>query len=169
MGLTQKTVLSQWSTLVEGLQWSPKDFYGSVEQAIQQRQLPDIALSRVNYAEGGPFSARREYLRVTRKDHIFDICGAPFGTGFFFSSWLAGRPHGCLGLLLLIPGLNILIALLLAPFMKDTYYKYDTAMMFQESVHNAVLEVIDALTTAKGIRALTEAERKPVMRGFLRR
>jgi len=164
MAVTPKTVLAQWSALVEGLQWSPKEFYGSVEQAIQRRQLPDLFVSRVNYAEGGPFSAKREYLRVTRKDHIFDICGAPFGTGFFFSSWLGGRPGGCLGLLLVIPAINILVA----PFARETYYKYDTAMMFQESVHNAVLEVIDSLTSAKGIRALSELERKPVMRNFLR-
>jgi hypothetical protein len=165
MAVTPKTVLAQWSTLVEGLQWSPKDFYVSVEQALQRRQLPDIFLSRINYAEGGPFSAKREYLRVTRKDHIFDICGAPFGTGFFFSSWLGERPHGCLGILFLIPLLNIFLAL----FRRETYYKLDTAMMFQESVHNAVLEVIDGLTTAKGIRALSELERKPVMRNFFGR
>ena len=165
MAVTPKTVLAQWSTLVEGLQWSPKDFYVSVEQALQRRQLPDIFLSRINYAEGGPFSAKREYLRVTRKDHIFDICGAPFGTGFFFSSWLGERPHGCLGILFLIPLLNIFLAL----FRRETYYKLDTAMMFQDSVHNAVLEVIDGLTTAKGIRALSELERKPVMRNFFGR
>jgi hypothetical protein len=161
---TPKTVLAQWSTLVEGLQWSPKDFYASVEQAIQRRQLPDIYLSRIMYAEGGMFSAKREYLRVSRKDHIFDICGAPFGTSFFFSSWLGERPSGCLGLFLAIPFLNIIVA----SFVRETYYKLDTAMMFQESVHNTVLEVIDGLTSAKGIRALSESERKPIMRNFLR-
>jgi len=165
MAETPKTVLAQWSTLVEGLQWSPKDFYVSVEQAIGRRQLPDIFLSRVSYAEGGLFSAKREYLRVTRKDHIFDICGAPFGTGFFFSSWLGERPQGCLGLLMVVPVLNIFVGML----RRETYYKIDTAMMFRESVQNAVFEVIDGLTTAKGIRSLSELERKPVMRNFLHR
>jgi len=165
MAETPETILAQWSALVEGLQWSPKDFYGSVEQAIGRRHLPDIFISRVNYAEGGPFSPKREYLRVMRKDHIFDICGAPFGTGFFFSSWLGERPHGCLGILFLIPVLNILLGIL----RRETYYKYDTAMMFQESVHSAVLEVVDQLTSAKGVRTLSELERKPVMRNFLRR
>jgi hypothetical protein len=42
----------------------------------------------------------------------------------------------------------------------------DTALMFQESVHNAVLEVVDCITAAKGIRALTEAERKPILKAF---
>jgi len=165
MAVAPESILAQWSSLVEGLQFSPKDFYASVEQTVQLRRLPDISVSRVSYAEGGLFSAKREYLRVERKDHIFDICGAPFGTGFFFSSWLGTRPSGCLGILLLIPLLNILIR----SFKRETYYKIDTALMFQESVHRAVLEVIDSITSAKGVRALSELERKPVMRNFFGR
>jgi hypothetical protein len=45
-------------------------------------------------------------------------------------------------------------------FRPVTYFNEDTAIMFRESVHNAVLEAIDAVTTAKGYRALSEAERK---------
>ena len=165
MAVTPESILAQWSSLVEGLQFSPKDFYASVERAVHLRRLPDISVSRVSYAEGGLFSAKREYLRVERKEHIFDICGAPFGTGFFFSSWLGARPSGCLGILLLIPLLNILVR----SFKRETYYKIDTALMFQESVHRAVLEVIDDITSAKGIRALSELERKPVMRNFFGR
>ena len=45
-----------------------------------------------------------------------------------------------------------------------TYYRIDTSEMFQHAVHGAVMEVIDQVTAAKGIRALTELERKPVMR-----
>ena len=121
MAVTPETVLAQWSTLVEGLQWSPKDFYGSVEQAIQRRQLPDIFVSRVNYAEGGPFSAKREYLRVTRKkDHIFDICGAPFGTGFFSLSWLGGRPRRVPWVHTRYPRAQYLCSRL---FARETYYK----------------------------------------------
>ena len=38
--------------------------------------------------------------------------------------------------------------------------------MFQQTVHNAVLEVIDAITTGQGIRVLSESERKPVLKSF---
>jgi hypothetical protein len=44
-----------------------------------------------------------------------------------------------------------------------TYYKIDTALMFQESIRSAVLEVIDEITKSKGIRALSESERAPIM------
>jgi hypothetical protein len=49
-----------------------------------------------------------------------------------------------------------------------TYYRIDTSEMFQQAVRAAVMEVIDQVTAAKGIRALTELERKPVMREFAR-
>lgn len=49
-------------------------------------------------------------------------------------------------------------------FAPDTYYKMDTAQMFQESVRAAVLEAVDGLTSAKGHRMLTELERKPILR-----
>lgn len=154
-------VISHWYHLIEGLQTSSKDFYAAVEQGIGQRQLPDVRLSRIDYKEGGMFSAKREYLRIQRKEYIFDICAAPFGTGFFVSWWL-GEAQGCLEILAEIPFLNIVIR-------PGTYYKIDTALMFQESVHLAVMEVVDAVTTAKGIRALSEAERKPILHQFFQR
>ena len=51
-------------------------------------------------------------------------------------------------------------------FAPTTYYAMDTAIMFQDAVHNAVMEVIDCVTENKGVRALTEAERKPIMKKF---
>jgi hypothetical protein len=50
-----------------------------------------------------------------------------------------------------------------------TYYRIDTSEMFQQAVQMAVHEVIDRMTTAQGVRALTEMERKPVMREFFRK
>lgn len=47
-----------------------------------------------------------------------------------------------------------------------TYYRVDTAQMFYQSVHEAVLEVIDSLSSAQGLRLLSGAERKPVMREY---
>ncbi len=230
---------SHWSTLIGNFQASPKEFYTSVEASLEQREIPDIQTSRVVYPEGGAFSPRREYLRVKSGDHLFDICGAPFGTGFFFSSWLTmkERRWGYLwGIVLLvvvslatrllypllappitsligfpliimdstgqsilygmvaalvffgilwisallarigspwleeailsIPLVNLLYAWIFRPL---TYYRVDTMLMFEKSVQAAVLEVIDEMTSAKGIRSLSDDERKPIHRGFLKR
>lgn len=43
----------------------------------------------------------------------------------------------------------------------STYYKRDTATMFQESVRRAVMEVIGGLREEKGLRALSDNEERP--------
>ena len=151
----QQLVVSHWYHLIEGLQESPLEFYMQIGSALEKRAIPEAAQSRVDYREGGLLSAKREYLRVRRREYTFDICGAPFGTGFFISWWLV-EPLGCLGAMF--------------PFLrrKATYYRIDTTLMFQEAVHAAVLEVIDGMTSAKGIRALSELERKPILRQLVR-
>jgi len=207
-------VLSHWYHLVEGLQHSPQQFYGSLEEAINRRQIPGVILSRVDYLEGGAFSAKREYVRAQRKELVFDVCAAPFGNGFFVSWWLGESRSSwgsliALGLVALIlilfvflidklgffPGVltagivSSLLLVLLGVLVREgsiplelslselplfgaiyarffepvTYYKIDTTLMFQESVHVAVLEVVDQATQAKGLRALSESERKPVL------
>ena len=54
-------------------------------------------------------------------------------------------------------------------FKPTTYYRRDTESMFEAAVHAAVLEVVDGMTKAKGIRELGEEERKPIMKDFMRR
>ncbi len=209
-------ILAHWYTLLGDMQASGLEFYKSVEANVAKRQVPEAKSSRVEFKEGGVLTAKREYLRVTRGKLVFDICAAPYGTGFFISWWM-GRPIPKLNPLILLGaalGSVVVLALLvyrigffLGPliflaaiptgmwflayladegqvdddwmfaipilgliyakyFAPDTYYKMDTAQMFQESVRAAVLEAVDGLTTAKGHRALTELERKPILRGL---
>lgn len=180
-------VLSHWHKLFEGFQESPEQIYSQMEQAIERRKIPDVKISRISYPEAGVLSARREYLRVQRMDHIFDICAAPFGTGFFVSWWL-GEPRGyfwllalliivlvlIVGLVIGLPwwlslGVGLIIAGLWRLSLRLTYYRLDTALMFQDSVHSAVLEVIDQATEGKGIRAMSELERKPILSDLFKR
>src|SRR5262249_40238622 len=69
----------------------------------------------------------------------------------------------------IVRALPIIGALYLWLFKPSTYYRIDTMEMFQQAVHNAVLEVIDAMTTEKGVRALSDSDRKPFMREFYQR
>lgn len=211
------SVLSHWYSSIENFQTSPKDFYSSVEAAVRKREIPDCEVSRVDWKEGGAFSASREYLRVQRGRHVFDICAAPFGKGFFVSWWLSRTPSqfGALALFLVIAGLfltmivlfgalgffrGLVLFVLGAPllfwlfvkfvahanegwddalvampffgpiyeriFSPQTYYKTDTALMFQESVRAAVREAIDGVTSTQGRRGLTDLEFKPILRGL---
>jgi hypothetical protein len=218
-GRAPSLVISHWYHLLENFNASPLEFYLAVEAALAKRQVPEASTSRVDYREGGVQTAKREYLRVTRRKLVFDICGAPFGTGFFVSWWLGQARPSLYALWLFLTIIVALIALnlfistfgffwgvvlfcvavpavlwilntlaqqgefsddvilmipLVGPlyerlFQPTTYYKIDTMLMFQTAVHAAVLEVIDGMTSAKGVRALSELERKPILRDFAQR
>ena len=85
-------VLHYWHELVENFQTSPQDFYAAVQKSLEERKVPGLDAARVEFAEGGLLSAKREYLRLTRERLVFDICAAPFGTSFFFSCRFAELP-----------------------------------------------------------------------------
>jgi hypothetical protein len=220
-------VEGHWHTHVEGFSTSALDFYELVRTAVMRRKIPDLLISEVEWHESGLGSGKRVYLRVSHENLNFDICAAPFGTGYFFSWWLARIPRvlldlgfivacflaygflffafskgggngspgcaGCFGLLLLpflfIGGLFGLGAFVrhgdagLEPtvlsmpitgfvyqliFRPVTYFNEDTAIIFRDSVHAAVLEGIDALFEKNGLRALAPEGRKPVVRSLLR-
>ncbi|MFZ1977977.1 MAG: hypothetical protein WAV76_08470 [Bacteroidota bacterium] len=162
----KSVVFSHWFHLLEGLQESPQSFYATLEAAIKKRELPDVVISRIDYKEGGMFSAKREYCRVKRKKLIFDVCAAPFGRGFFISWWLGEIPSFLRALFLSIPVFGIAFSKIFKP---STYFQQDTELMFQESVHAAVLETVDQMVQDKGLRALSESERKPIMGNLFKR
>jgi hypothetical protein len=222
-------VISQWCQLIENFQASSEEFYQAFAKAVEVRAVPQLNWTRVEHKEGGLASARREYLRMHRGKTAFDICAAPFGTGYFVSWWFTEPPLrfgllytlACfLGLMIgfafayftgfaigaamsgltfgaflglcfaglgvpavlwllgnalrsgFIQGESTVLAMPLVGwiyeriFAPPTFYSMDTALMFQQAVHNAVLEVVDGMTANRGVRALTEAERKPIMKRF---
>jgi len=159
-------IFSHWHHSIDALQESPQKVYNSLVEAISKRQIPGIDISRIDYREGGVFSAKRTYLRVQRKEHIFDICVAPFGNGFFFSWWLGEKISLFWSMVMLIPFFGMYLISLFRP---QTYFRHDTALMFQDSISSAVHEVIDGITKAKGLRTLSELERKPIMSDFFKR
>lgn len=187
--------LSHWHKPYDGLETSTLDFYEAVEAALRVRKLPGIDTTRALWQEGGAFSADREYLRVKGHGLCFDICAAPYGTGYFFSWWLTKRTRQYwLALVLLAvacpfvvgqlgfrPNETVLysmvgtLALLAIAFVYRrrpqtlSYYQVDTILTFQSLVQAAVNEAIDGTLQAKGLRALTEEEKKPIMRSFLNR
>jgi len=149
--------------MVPGLEYSSKVFYRIIEGLIQIQHLENTKSERVNLSEGGIFSSKREYLQVRRREHVFHICAAPFANGFFISWWLGHIDSGFWAWLASFPVLGFFLQRFVKPL---TYYKIDTALMFQSVTHGAVMEALDGITQAKGVRALTESERKPIMRDF---
>jgi hypothetical protein len=146
-----------WNHYFKDLQLSSEEFYAQINSIIKSIEEPHIKTSVVAYAEGGIISANRNYLRVSRGDLVFDICGAPFGNDFFVSWWQSDK-DSLKRFLCAIPWVGKIIN---RAFFPETYYKVDTEQMFQEAIHTILLSAIDALTIEKGLRGLTELERKP--------
>lgn len=86
------SVLSHWHQPLTRFGTPVQDFYARVTERVRACAIPDASFSRVEYAEAGVVSARREYLRVERRGFRFDVCAAPFGSGFFVSYWLTKIP-----------------------------------------------------------------------------
>ncbi len=157
-------VTGNWSHLFPDMQHDPEKFYELVEEKLREREIPDFNTTRKTFSEGtyGILSHNRLYLEVSRGDYIFHICAAPWGTGFFFSSWTRTKSKS--SILEKLPGIGKFIA---EANQYEAYYKLDTDSMFRSSVHQAVLSAIDNLTKAQGIKGLTELERKPDLRSIL--
>ena len=45
-----------------------------------------------------------------------------------------------------------------------TLYSYDSALHFQETIHLAVLQIVDKLTSAENVAPLEPEARTPIMR-----
>ena len=157
------SIISHWNHMAQGLALSSNEFYSEIERLLKDHSVKDMKSDRVNLSEGGLLSAKREYLQVRRGDHVFHVCAAPFGSGFFVSWWLGAVESGILAWLSSKPVIGFLVQNLVKPL---TYYKIDTALMFQSITHSAVAQALDSLLSAKGLRALSETERKPIMRDF---
>ena len=154
--------ISSWRHGAIGLQYSSDAFYSEVERAVNEHQLDHLKVERVLLQQGGMFSAKREYLQVRRKEHVFLICAAPFGNVFFVSWWLGYIESSIWATLAEIPLLGFLMRFIKRP----TLFVIDTTYMFQSIVHSTVSETLDEILKAKGKRTLSETERAPVMSKF---
>ena len=78
-------VHQHWFAVLPEFETSTADFYAAIENHLEVRRVPGLATERIDHAEGGLLSAKREYLRMRRERLVFDVCSAPFGTFWFFS------------------------------------------------------------------------------------
>jgi hypothetical protein len=78
-------VIEHWYSLVPSQHFSTQEFYGHIQGLLEDQKVPALAASRVDLAEGGALSDKREYLRLKRERLTFDVCGAPVGVNYFFS------------------------------------------------------------------------------------
>lgn len=151
---------SHWNTLLGNFSFSTQEFYHLLKEDLQGQGIKAVVIDRVSLKEGNAFSSKRSYLRVTWKEYQYDICGAPFGKGFFISWWLLFKVSVGQILIVRIPFIGRWLEQKLYPI---TYYKVDTASMFMTYAQASVLRVIKAISDKGGVRALSESEKKPIL------
>jgi hypothetical protein len=207
-------VLSHWFSVVDNFQCSSDEFYAEIEKELAARRVPGLAMSRVDFAEGGLLSDKRVYLRMLRERLVFDVCAAPFGRAFFFSLRFAEIPAkiapwqllvttGIVGLLFYLigrwlgPGLGsfvVLVALVAGAWVmrnaiglglqdldamaikspifgplyerflrKETYYRHDTRMLYQNIVSEVVKKKVEEVTAAKGVKLIEIHDYNPIL------
>lgn len=157
--------LGRWHVSIQNFEVTSGEFYSLFEESLAKSVIPKATIVRTEWRERGLLSSKRYYLRVSRYDLYFEVCAAPLGTAFFFSWWFFRR-ISLTEKLLKIPLMWIPLLPLIVLFGTNTFYTYDTAIVFQELVHAATQEAIDKLTKEKGAKALTDEERKPVLSRF---
>lgn len=163
---TLKTYHSNWNILIDDFNFSTEEFYQLFKKELLSKGVSGINTNDVSLYEGNIFSQKRRYIRVRWKEYQYDICAAPFGKGFFISWWLLYRNSIIHILISKIPFVGEWLARKLFPI---TYYKIDTASMFMTYAQSSVLKIIDEITSEKGIRQLSESERKPILKDIFKR
>lgn len=137
--MANEEILAHWHQRFDTFSMSTQEFYERLSAEIARREMPDVTLFRKNLPEGGLLRAHRDYLHIRRGKLTFALCAAPFGIDFFVSWWLLEEP-GCLS------GCVTLILPWLAVFKRqNTFYEEDTAEIFRDCVHEAVVRTIDGI------------------------
>jgi hypothetical protein len=157
---------SNWNTLIDNFEYSTEEFYIRFKKELLSHGVSGISASDVSLKEGSIFSPRRRYIRIKWKEYQYDICAAPFGKGFFISWWLLYKNSIGKFIISKIPFVGKWLASIWFPI---TYYKIDTASMFMSYAQASVLKVIDDITKDKGVRALSEADKKPLLNDIFKR
>lgn len=153
-GRTRFESKNSWQNFYDGFAFPSSDFYAKVKAGLEERKIPNISITNESFLESHIFSDKREYLRISRAEYVFYVCAAPFGTGTFVSEWLCIKREGSFNR---IP----IISKLAGKDRADkSFYQMDTESMTRMAIHSTVLDVLDSLTTASGVRGLTELEAK---------
>lgn len=163
---SQKDYHSRWNTLIDNFNFSTEDFYALLKDELLNNGVDNINIKKVELKEGGAFSNKRKYLRVTWKDYQYDICAAPFGNGFFISWWLLYNNSFFKILISKIPLIGTWLA---NKLFRITYYKIDSASMLMRYAQDSVVNVINNITETKGGHYLSESARKPEMNDIFKR
>ena len=146
---TQTTVHAHQSQHFEDLQMSAREFYVLLKDMIVSYQYPDVKCEPVTLSEGGLFSSKREYLRISKQRYHYYVCASPFGKSFFISWWLQEDANTTANITRKFGWLGRAMA---THMESKTYYEMDTELMFTSSINSILKLAVEKVKADKGYR-----------------
>ena len=143
---------------------SPLELYSVIEDVFVRRQIIGIQISRVSRLEWHLLSTRRTYLLVKFRDAVCFISAVPVGTGLLVTWRYATMPSRLSMILFEIPYFGFVIERMISP---PTFYRTDIYDALEQAIRGYVVEATNVLV-GRGVRPLTEAEQRPLLREFYR-
>ena len=117
---------------------------------IEEYRYPDVICTPVTLKEGGIFSSKRDYMRISRQRYHFFVCASPFGRSFFISWWLQEDANKVANAAAKVGMLGRVIAQRME---SKTYYELDTEQMFTSSINAIIKMAIEKVKADKGYRS----------------
>ena len=136
----------------DNVQFSAQEFYSAIKELVAEKQISNLKVSRFVRSEGGFFSARREYLRITRKGVAIDVCGFVFGRGFYISC-RKGRVPAATDKVFTnkkASGSKVVADIFSR---KETFYRIDSDEAFKTFVQQSIVDAIHLLSGGRGMRS----------------
>jgi hypothetical protein len=146
---TQPTVHAHHSQHFEDLQMSSKEFYLLLKTMIEEYKYPEVECTPMTLKEGGIFSSKREYLRISKERYHYYVCASPFGKSFFISWWLQEDANTAANVAQKFGALGKAVANRLE---SKTYYELDTELMFTTSINAIIKTAVEKVKVDKGYR-----------------
>ena len=146
---TETTIHAHQSQHFEDLQLSAKEFYLLLKKMIEEYRYPEVSCTPTTLSEGGFFSSKREYLRISKQRYHYYVCASPFGKSFFISWWLKEDANTTANFTRRLGWLGRTVATRME---SKTYYELDTELMFTSSINSIIKSAIEKIKADKGYR-----------------
>lgn len=78
-------VINEWDQHISNFSFSTLEFYDLLIEIIQQKKIEGVWTEIIKLREGGFFSPRRFYLKVSKNSLTFLICSIQFGEDNFMT------------------------------------------------------------------------------------
>lgn len=161
--------VARWHHSIPSLNETPDRFYAQVYQALRDGlERGEVPLQGLGFGpsrlfEGRTIFSQRPLYFCARYKHLsYFLYVSQTPVGCFVSSWTYSKYVKGEG------ESRLTSFAAYRYFSRQTLFQFDAALMFNESLHAIVMEVLDRYIQEQGLKPVEEYERRPVYHAFYR-